>query len=144
MFSIKDDLMVSPKVVFLVSVLLPQPQRLCIPFSPQLHLSLSFASHIPPSPPHHTVPHTRNLLQVQPTTVGEHFNAKAPLQTTTNWNHFHLENSQLLQMKGRLISWITYIFFKAFYTYLRERVRAPNVHSGICVHRCTRISLSQI
>lgn len=36
------------------------------------------------------------------------------------------------------------VFFKAFYTYLRVRVRAPCVHSGTCVHRCTRISLSSI
>lgn len=34
MFSIKDDLMASPKVIFFISVLLPQPQRLCIPSFP--------------------------------------------------------------------------------------------------------------
>lgn len=73
------------------------------------------------------------------------FKPKPPLQTTPSWNHFHLENSQLLlQTTGRLVSWIIKVFFKAFYTYLHVRVRAPSVHSGTCVHRCTPISLSSI
>lgn len=72
MFSIKDDLMASPKVIFFhLRVTAPAPEAVC-PLFPITPLpSLSFTSRIPPSPPHRSVPHTRNLLQVQPTTVGE-------------------------------------------------------------------------
>lgn len=59
MFSIKDDLMASPKVIFFISVLLAQPQRLCIPFShnssalPFIHLTRPLS---PPQPQRSTHP----------------------------------------------------------------------------------------
>lgn len=72
MFSIKDDLMASPKVIFFhLPVTAPAPEAVH-PLFPTTPLpSLSFTSHPTLSPPHHSVPHTRNLLQVQLMTVGE-------------------------------------------------------------------------
>lgn len=142
MFSIKDDLMASPKVIFFIFTLLPQPWG-CAPPPPHTSAALPSMHLTHPLPP----PHHRDVLQVQPTTAGEpRFQSE-----TSAPDHHKLEPFPPWKIvsccKWKADSFLelrNFFFFKAFYTYLRVRVRAPRVRRGICAHRCTRIFLSNI
>lgn len=139
MFSINDDLMASPKVIFFQHhITTPALDAIC-PLLPLILLALP-AIHLEHSPtppcPHHSISHPEMCVRFSQWPLENRFPTKPPQTGTIST--FKLTGCCKWKADSLLMSF----FFKAFYTYLH--VCAPCVHRGICAYRCTWISLSNM